>query len=696
MTARESDNWSIVLPIPTDAPAPPRSKGVRYSYLDAKSRLLGYIDRTEDNGSKTFLPLTLWQDAASSALTWKRKAWPAPRPIYGLDQLAERPKAPLLVCEGEKAVEAARRLTPEFVIVTSPNGASAAKSADWSAMQGRDVIIWPDADEPGTKYAKAVARLTLAAGAKTVRICDPPSDVAAGWDAADAEAEGWTAKHVSRFLENTTPVINPKAKVPVKPAEQKKPPSIGARTAAIVEALELWLGEDGATYATLPTEQHSRHVNIGGAQFKGFLTLAFYHETGVGPSTTTIEEARNLAAAIAMHRGLIFPVHRRVGLHDGALYISLGEPKSTRAVKITPTEWGIVSNPPIKFVHTAGMLALVEPERGELIEQFLQFANAKSDADETLLLGWIISALHPTGPYPVLVVTGEQGSAKSTLTRLLRRLIDPNDADSASTPRDERDLAISAQNRHLLSYDNVSRIQPWLSDALSRIATSGSFTTRKLHSDRDEVIMKVSRPMILNGITDFASRSDFADRCIFVELAPIPPEQRLPESKVLERFEALEPVIFGAICDALQSAVANYENIQLPWSPRMADAARWVTAAEPSLGWESGRYIEALKENSEAAKAISLDADPVALTVIKFVQSLEGGVWEGSATALLDALNIAAADSARFSPGWPKSAATLGGQLKRNSPMLRAEGVAYTRHKGGSDSSRKIVLRWMK
>lgn len=198
----------------------------------------------------------------------------------------------------------------------------------------------------------------------------------------------------------------------------------------------------------MPTEQHSRHVDIRGAQFKGFLTLAFYHETGVGPSATIIEEARNLAAAIAVDRGLIFPVHRRIGLHDGALDISLGEPKSTRAVKITPTEWGIVSNPPIKFVHTAGMLALVDPERGELIEQFLQFANAKSDADETLLLGWIISALHPTGPYPVLVVTGEQGSAKSTLTRLLRRLIDPNDADSASTPRDERDLAISAQNRH--------------------------------------------------------------------------------------------------------------------------------------------------------------------------------------------------------------------------------------------------------
>jgi putative DNA primase/helicase len=120
-------------------------------------RAIGHVFRFDiADREKTFRPLTLWRDAADGNLHWRWESWPIERPLYGLRELAERPSAVVVVCEGEKSADAARRLLPGFVVVTSPHGSENADKADWSALQGREAIIWPDADIPGHKYAQAV------------------------------------------------------------------------------------------------------------------------------------------------------------------------------------------------------------------------------------------------------------------------------------------------------------------------------------------------------------------------------------------------------------------------------------------------------------------------------------------------------------------------------------------------------------
>src|SRR5690606_4958278 len=123
------------------------------------------------------------------------------------------------------------------------------------------------------------------------------------------------------------------------------------------------------------------------------------------------------------------------------------------------------------------------------------------------------AAMRPTGPYPILIVTGEQGSAKSTFTALLRRILDPNCAPTRALPRDERDFFIAANNSHILAFDNVSRLPPLLSDTMCRLATGGSFSTRQLHTDREEILIHAARPIICNGIDEFVSRPDLAAPC---------------------------------------------------------------------------------------------------------------------------------------------------------------------------------------
>jgi hypothetical protein len=191
------DPWQPIIPVPDDAPPGPpqyRRRGKPsgcWPYRDAAGRLLGFLLRFDQpDGGKDFVPATYCENATTGARAWRFKAWFPPRPLYGLDCLAQRPSAPVVVCEGEKSADAASALLPDHVAVTSPNGARSAPKADWRTLAGRDVTIWPDNDDEGHAYAAAVGR-ALRGIAASVRIAPSTPGTPEKWDAADALAEGW-------------------------------------------------------------------------------------------------------------------------------------------------------------------------------------------------------------------------------------------------------------------------------------------------------------------------------------------------------------------------------------------------------------------------------------------------------------------------------------------------------------------------
>lgn len=209
----KAEAGELVAPIPDDAPPmPAHSKHGRpaafWTTRDAEGRPLFHVCRFDHaDGTKDVLPLTLRRK--DGALRWQWKGYPTPRPLYGLDKLAARPDAPVLIVEGEKAADAAAMLLSSFVATTSPGGAAGAKHADWSPLAGRRCTIWPDADPQGEVYAADVERLARAAGAASVGRMDlgelaaiRGEELPKGWDAADALAEGiygaeveWLAIH---------------------------------------------------------------------------------------------------------------------------------------------------------------------------------------------------------------------------------------------------------------------------------------------------------------------------------------------------------------------------------------------------------------------------------------------------------------------------------------------------------------------
>ena len=129
-----------------------------WTYRDANGEPLFHVARFDDDGGKKILPLC-WTGKG-----WKSKAWPAPRPLYVLDKIAARPDATIIICEGEKAADAAALIFPDFVATTSSGGAQSAAKTDWTPLAKRRVLIWPDADKSGADYASEVVGILAELG----------------------------------------------------------------------------------------------------------------------------------------------------------------------------------------------------------------------------------------------------------------------------------------------------------------------------------------------------------------------------------------------------------------------------------------------------------------------------------------------------------------------------------------------------
>jgi hypothetical protein len=301
----------------------------------------------------------------------------------------------------------------------------------------------------------------------------------------------------------------------------------------LAQPAELFHAPDGTAFADLHINGHRETWPIKSKGCRRWLTHRYYEERHGAPSSEALQAAINLIEARAQFDGPERMVHIRVGGFEGRLYLDLCD-DTWSAIEIDEDGWRIEDEPPIRFRRTAGMRPLPIPVPGGSINALRPFLNVHTDADFVLSVGWSLAALRGRGPYPVLVLAGEHGSAKSTFSSILRKLVDPNTAPLRALSREDRELFIAANNCHVLTFDNVSGLPGWTSDTLCRIATGGGFAVRQLYTDQEEVLFDVVRPVILNGIEDIVNRPDLADRSLFLNLEPIP-EDALKLAQQLDR-----------------------------------------------------------------------------------------------------------------------------------------------------------------
>jgi hypothetical protein len=441
---------------------------------------------------------------------------------------------------------------------------------------------------------------------------------------------------------------------------------------ALAQQAELFHAVDGAAFADVKVSDHRETWNVRSRGYRRWLSRLFFNQTGGAPSSEGLQAALNVIEASAHFDGPLRVVFVRVGGLDGKIYIDLCD-ETWRAIEITPDGWRVIAEPPVRFRRAAGMKPLPLPVSGGSIDLLRQFLNVAHDEEFILVVAWLLACFRERGPYPVLLVNGEQGSAKSTFCALVRSLIDPNSAPLRALPREDRDLFIAANNGHVLAFDNVSGMQAWISDTLCRLSTGGGFAVRKLYSDTDEELFDASRPTILNGIDSVITRPDLADRAIFLTLDPIADTERKPEHELLVAFERERPLIIGALLDGVARGLRELPHTRLDRFPRMADFAVWAAACESAF-WSAGTFAVAYRDNRSDIIADVLDADAVASAVITFMETQKGVVTQ-NASFLLGALGEIITTQQRKSKGWPDTPRALSSRLRRAAPFLRKAGI---------------------
>ena len=438
-------------------------------------------------------------------------------------------------------------------------------------------------------------------------------------------------------------------------------------------------------FVTLPDGDIQATYPIRSTDFRLWLRRAYFQQTGKASSAQALNDALGVIEAQALFDGPTLPVFVRVGEHGGKVYLDLGDP-TWRAVEVDAQGWRVAANPPVKFVRKPGMLPLPVPQSGGTIEDLRPFLNlpAGEAGEKTwkLIVSWLVEAFRPTGPYPILAIHGPQGSAKSTAARMLRSLIDPNSSPLRAEPKELRDLVISAKNGWCCAFDNLTSLPRWLSDGLCRLATGGGFATRALYTDDEEALFEAMRPVILTGINPVAASQDLIDRQVLMELQDFgTDDERQEEAVIWRQFEEARPSLLGALLKGVSVALRRMETLKISRLPRMADFAKWATAAEAAWGWPDGAFLEAYAENRAGQAAASVEADLVASTLVEFMRERE--FWEGTPTELHEALTTLVPEEKRKlkvgkSYAWPQAPNVLTRRLRKAQVFLKQFGIRIT------------------
>lgn len=430
----------------------------------------------------------------------------------------------------------------------------------------------------------------------------------------------------------------------------------------------------GGVYVRFPVDGHYEIAGLTSRWFGAWMTDKYYLSQGVSPKKVDLEGAIRLLDSMAFRT----PKRKtfvRLARLNGKIYLDLAD-EAFRVVEIDAAGWRIIDNSPAWFMRHPSTKALPLPQEGGSLNLLREFTHL-SDEDFVMTIGWLVASMNPEGPFPLLVLSSEHGSGKSTLTTLLQRIIDPNTTERLAAFRDADALFSTATSRWIMPYDNLGKISEENSNHLCRLATGGGYSKRQLYTDNDSYSITVKRPCILNGIALTLGRMDLLDRAYPVRLAPIPEGRLRTEGELYSAFEEVHPCILGALLTAISAAIR--EEAYTPRNTsRMADGETFILRAEKGGGlpWPVGTFGKVLARR-EAEKRDDAILDD--LVASKIVNLSEGHGWEGSLKHLLQIIREGSdAEERGFVPAHPRG---LTKKLEELMPLLRSKGIRLEKRK---------------
>lgn len=621
-----------------------------YDYVDEIGNLLFQVVRYHPKDFRQRRP---------NGQGWTWKLGDTRRVLYRLPQVLAAVAAGdiIHITEGEKDAEALARAG--VVATCNAGGAGKWNTTHSEALAGATVVVVQDRDDTGRAHARVVTASLTKVGCHVTVV-----EAAVGKDATDHLSAGRTvAELVPVDMPSDEPdepddPDDPGDDEPAEKATQSQrlvALAVGRYRFAMTTSGEPFaVARDGANLA--------RMLRGGGDSLRAELARAHYQAHGKPPTASALADALLTLEGEAMTAPRE-TVALRVATHDGAVVIDLGD-ETGRAAVVGADGWRVVDRSPVLFRRTELTGALPVPVPGGTLDELAALLNV-SDDTWPLVLGWLVAALLPDLPHPVLLLGGEHGTGKSTTEANLAGLVDPSPAQLRSMPRDPEQWAVAASGSWVVPLDNVSAITPWLSDAICRAVTGDGTVRRRLYSNDSLSVLAFRRVVMLSAIDTGALRGDLADRLLLVDLERIPPTGRRDDAELTAAYTDGLPRYVGALLTLTSEVLGVLPTVHLAERPRMADFARVLAAVDIVLGTTAlGTY----RGQSTRLAVEVIDSDPVAIAVRAMFD--QAGEWVGTAGDLLDKLT-----PDRPPKGWPTSAQGMGAALRRAAPALRSVGI---------------------
>lgn len=487
---------------------------------------------------------------------------------------------------------------------------------------------------------------------------------------AEVEQENqWQSGHNGQERDDTQLVMashHPEPKsAPAGDDEQKQQSQASALVEFCEQRVDLFHDDNKDVFARL--KDTGEVWKIGSRAFRDWLTSGFYKTTGKSSRDQSMREALGTMEGLGRYRGELHPVFIRVGKTETHYYLDLGEPGKSRCIEIGNDGWRIKDRSPVAFVRFETMQALPEPVSGGDATLLWSLVNIPTEA-RPLVLAWLLECLRPDTPFPVLELLGEQGSAKSSTQETLRKIIDPNSCNLRAAPKNAEDAFVAGGANWLVSYENISHFSAPMQDALCVLATGGGFAKRKLYSDADEVVIRVKRPVVINGIAAAITAQDLIDRTLSIETPVI--RDRREISSLTQEFELNHDKILGGLLDTMVRALTYLPSINIPADdrPRLIEFVKLGMAISQAMGEKPESFLTEFNKRRDESITRTIDASPVATAVIAYMEKYSKGITD-TAERIMRA--VEQVRSPGYSDAWPRTPKGFADSLRRAAPALR-------------------------
>lgn len=621
------------------------------------------------------------------------------KPIYRHDEIVNAIKSgkTIYIAEGEKDVDTL--VDWGFEATCNLMGAGKWNEEYSKLLSGSKAVVLSDMDEAGLNHSLEVCNSLKSNGCLVKWIL--PQD--GNKDITDWKEAGLTKEQFCDVIKNADLFDqNEKSKIPVKIKKletvntkaKKKKSASALLTDMVLGKTELFNARSSSgisPFATISVNEHRETYPVKtDGDFKDWMSMQFFDLYGKVPSKSAISDSIASLNGIAKYKRERKQVFIRVGDYNGKIYVDLADDK-WRAVEIDADGWRISEKIPdeIRFIRPFGTEPFPEPQQGGNWQELKEILNFGTEENWIMFVSWMVAAFRTRKPIPILNIDGEQGSSKSTASKIIRRLVDPNTNLVRIAPRNEESIIVSAKNTWVLAFDNMSGITQQMSDILCSIATGAGSSTRKLYTDEDEVFFSGLRPVIINGIEGISGKPDLADRSLSITLPAITDDHRKTEEDIWKRFNEIQPRILGLLFNSVSVALRNIDKIKLDRLPRMADFVKWILASESSLPWHPGKFLDSIHENRKTTSEFAVDASVVGSTIIKFMTNQEE--WKGTISDLIHQLTMTYPEITK-NKYWPSSARGMSTSIRRIAQDLKRIGIYTDFHSEGTGSEKKRVI----